>query len=87
MRRGDVVIVRGKGDFGKTRPAVVIQSDAHGLELNSVTVCPMSTHLVERGRLRLDVSPSMANGLRSPSQIMIDKIQTYMKDKVVGSNR
>ena len=27
MKRGDVVIVSAPGDFGKPRPAVVIQSD------------------------------------------------------------
>jgi mRNA interferase MazF len=27
MRRGDIVIVAFAGDFGKPRPAVVVQSD------------------------------------------------------------
>ncbi len=27
MRRGDIVIVAFSGDFGKPRPAVIVQSD------------------------------------------------------------
>ena len=28
MRRGDIVVVAAPGDYGKPRPAVVVQADA-----------------------------------------------------------
>ena len=48
----------------------------------SVTVCPLTTLLIEESRLRIIIEPSGANGLAHRSQVMIDKIQTYMKDNV-----
>lgn len=80
--RGSVVIVKGMGD--KTRPAVVVQSDAFMEAVDSITVCPMTTHLISRSRLRINVAPTKANGLVEQSQVMVDKLQTYMKEKVQG---
>jgi mRNA interferase MazF len=37
MRRGDVVTVAASGDYGKPRPAVIVQSDT----FPSVIVCQM----------------------------------------------
>jgi mRNA interferase MazF len=80
LARGSIIIVKGLGD--KTRPAVVVQSDAFMDAVGSVTVCPLTTHLIGRSRLRIDVPPSATNGLAENSQIMVDKLQTYMKNKV-----
>jgi mRNA interferase MazF len=73
-QRGDFVTVAIAGDFGKPRPALVVQSDLFA-ELPSVVVCPLTTHLrTDADQFRLDVAPSNANGLREASQITIDKI-------------
>jgi len=88
MQRGDFVTVAVPGDFGKPRPALVVQSDLF-LELDSVVVCPLTTHLrADAGEFRLDVLPSEGNGLREPSQVTIDKITCLRVSKigpVIGS--
>jgi len=43
MRRGDVVTVATAGDYGKKRPAVIVQSDAFPESHVSVIICQMTT--------------------------------------------
>ncbi len=81
MRRGDFVTVAVAGDFGKPRPALVIQADAFAGH-PSVTVLLLSSALVEAPLLRLTVEPEAENGLRQSSQIMIDKTMTVMRGKI-----
>ncbi|MCC7047909.1 MAG: type II toxin-antitoxin system PemK/MazF family toxin [Alphaproteobacteria bacterium] len=73
MRRGDIVTVAAPGDYGKPRPAVIVQTDAFPAAHESVIVCPMTSDLVEAPDFRIVVEPSVATGLRAPSQIMVDK--------------
>jgi mRNA interferase MazF len=43
MERGDIIICALSGDYGKPRPAVVIQSDLFNPTHASITVCPITT--------------------------------------------
>ena len=84
MKRGDLVTIALRGDYGKPRPALVIQSDffdAHP----SVTVLPLTSELRDAPLFRITVEPDGANGLRKPSQIMIDKAVTVARTKVGAS--
>ena len=81
MRRGDLVTVAVSGDFGKPRPALVIQSD-HFDATATVTVLLISSTLVDAPLIRLAVEPGAENGLRKPSQVMIDKAMTVRRDRV-----
>ncbi len=81
MRRGDLVTIAIAGDFGKPRPALVIQSD-HFAETGTLTVLMVSATLVEAPLIRVTVQPSAENGLRKPSQVMIDKAMTVKRDKI-----
>jgi len=81
MMRGDLVSIAIQGDFGKPRPALVIQADQYD-ELATLTVLPVTSTLVAAPLLRITVSPSAENGLRRPSQVMIDKVVTVKRDKV-----
>jgi mRNA interferase MazF len=82
MKRGDIVTVAVSGDFGKPRPAVIVQADAFDATL-SVTVMPLTSELREDvPLLRLTVKAGEKSGLRKPSQIMIDKTQTLLRAKV-----
>jgi mRNA interferase MazF len=81
MRRGDLVTVSVQGDFGKPRPALIIQADAFA-DHATVTVLLVSSAMVDAPLLRLTVAPDAANGLRRPSQIMIDKAMTIMRAKI-----
>ena len=80
MQRGDLVTVSLQGDYGKPRPALIIQSDTLTL-LDSVIVCPVSSDLRDAA-FRVTVEPNRLNGLRSLSQIMVDKISTLPRTKI-----
>ena len=83
MKRGDIVTVTAAGDYGKPRPAVVVQSDyLTGAGLGSLIVCLISGHLEEAPAFRLSVEPTPGNGLRKPSQIMIDKVATVRRSRI-----
>jgi mRNA interferase MazF len=79
--RGDLVTIAMQGDYGKPRPALVIQSDQFD-EHASVTVLPVTGTLVAAPLLRITVQPSQRNSLQKPSQVMIDKVLTVKRDKV-----
>lgn len=81
MRRGDFVTVAMQGDFGKLRPALVIQSDQFS-EHTTVTVLPVTSTLVAAPLLRVTVQPTPESGLQKPSQVMVDKAMTMKRDKV-----
>ncbi|NKD45999.1 type II toxin-antitoxin system PemK/MazF family toxin [Haematospirillum jordaniae] len=81
MRRGDLVTISLPGDFGKPRPALVIQSDQF-IETATVSVLLMTGTLVDAPLIRMDIVPDTDNGLRKTSQIMVDKVMTVRRDKV-----
>ncbi len=88
MRRGDVVTVVAPGDFGKPRPAIVVQTDMlTAAAATSVVLCLISSHLVEAPAFRISVEPNADNGLQQTSQIMVDKLLTVPRariGKVIG---
>lgn len=81
MMRGDLVTISLQGDFGKPRPALVIQSDQFN-EHATVTVLPVTGTMVAAPLLRVTVHPDADNGLQKPSQVMVDKAMTVKRDKV-----
>ena len=84
MIRGDFVTIAIQGDFGKPRPSLVIQADQFS-EHSSITILPVTSTLVAAPLLRVTVQPTTENGLRKPSQVMVDKAMTVRRDKV-GQN-
>lgn len=82
MRRGDVVTVAVTGDFGKPRPAVVVQTDALPAEHSSVVVCQMTSEFSEAPDFRVTVDPTEQNGLRVRSQVMADKPVTIRRERI-----
>jgi mRNA interferase MazF len=81
MRRGDFVTIVLQGDFGKPRPALVIQSDRFS-EHSSLTVLPVTTTLVAAPLLRVTVKASETSGLKQESQVMVNKAMTVKRDKI-----
>lgn len=81
MKRGDLVTIALQGDYGKPRPALVIQSDLFDAH-PSVTILPVTSELHKAPLFRVDVSPNDENGLRKQSQVMIDKAQTVSREKI-----
>jgi len=81
MKRGDLVTIAMSGDFGKPRPALVVQANQFE-EHATMTVLLMSSTLVDAPLLRVTVAPSPGNGLRQTSQVMIDKAMTVRREKL-----
>lgn len=74
MKRGDLVTVALQGEHGKPRPALVIQSDLFAQLTSTVTVALLTSTQVDAPLLRIPIEPSQMNGLRQPSDVMIDQI-------------
>jgi len=79
-RRGDLVTVSLQGDYGKPRPALVVQSDLLDA-LDSVVLCPVTSDL-RTAAFRVTVEPTSVNGLRVLSQVMVDKLSTLPRAKL-----
>jgi mRNA interferase MazF len=73
VKRGDIISVAAPGDYGKPRPAVVIQSDWLKAT-DSVLVALVTSALADAPLYRLQLEPTETNGLEVTSQIMVDKI-------------
>lgn len=84
MKRGDLVTASLPEDYGKPRPALIIQSDLFDEHL-SVTVLPITSELKNTPLFRVLVEPSKENGLRKSSQVMIDKAHTVAREKLSPS--
>lgn len=80
MKRGDLVAVSSPGAYGKPRPAVVVQSDALD-ESGSVLVCLLTSDQRDAPFYRLPLTPTPENGLRVPSDVMIDKVVALARAK------
>ncbi len=81
MTRGDLVTIALSGDFGKPRPALIIQSDQFD-QTGTVTVLLVSGTLVDAPLIRTTIDPNPTNGLRKRSQIMVDKAMSVKRDKI-----
>ena len=82
MKRGDVVLVALPGDFGKPRPAVVVQTDTLNPMHESIVICPLTSTLHDASAVRVTVQPTTENGLRQASQVMTDKLYTLRRRRV-----
>ncbi|MDP4027150.1 type II toxin-antitoxin system PemK/MazF family toxin [Methylobacterium sp. NEAU 140] len=80
MKRGDLITIAISGDYGKPRPALVVQDDAFA-ELPSVTVLQLTSDVHAEHAIRITVIPGAANGLRKPSQVMVDRAMTVPRTK------
>ena len=82
LKRGAVVTYSG-GPYGKPRPAVVVQNDLALVEPASVTLCPITTFVIDETEdFRIPVEPNDRNGLQQPSFIMSDKLITLPVQRI-----
>ncbi len=81
MRRGDLVTVALSGDYGKPRPALVVQSDAFH-QLESVILAPLTSTIIDAPLLRISIEPTESNGLRKPSAVMVDKLVAVPRSRI-----
>jgi len=81
MSRGDLVMVAAPGDYGKPRPAVIVQSNAIPESHSSVVICQITSELVEAD-FRITIEPGPDTGLRVRSQVMADKPVTIRRERI-----
>ena len=79
-QRGDLVTVSLQGDYGKPRPALIVQSDLLN-NLDSVVLCPVTSDL-RSAAFRVTLEPNPTNGLRVLTQVMVDKLSTLPRAKI-----
>jgi mRNA interferase MazF len=85
LTRGDIVTVALPGEFGKPRPAVVIQSDLFAGH-TTVTVLPVTSTVTQESPLfRLRLMPSGEHGLRTPSDVMVDRTMSVRPNRIGGT--
>jgi mRNA interferase MazF len=82
VKRGDIVLAVARGDYGKPRPAVIVQSDLFNPTHASLLVCLLTTELINAPLFRLPMEATPANGLRETSQIMVDKLLALPRERI-----
>jgi mRNA interferase MazF len=70
------------GDFGKPRPVVIVQADAFLEHHASFTVCPLTSHLTGLRLFRVVIAPDERNGLKEPSEVMVDKLNSLRRERI-----
>jgi mRNA interferase MazF len=74
VKRGTIVVVAARGAHtGKPRPALVVQSNLFNPTHSSITICPITSDCLDASLFRLTLPPGSRTGLKSVSQVMIDK--------------
>ena len=82
IARGQIVLCVIAGDYGKPRPALVIQSDLFNEAHPSITLLPITSQLIDTPLFRIPVKANKASGLNQNSQIMVDKITAVRRDRI-----
>lgn len=79
--RGTIVITALPGEYGKPRPAVVVQSNALA-GIKSCVICPFTTSDDHAPILRPFIAPTETNGLEAECFVMVDKITAMPEAKL-----
>ena len=82
LKRGDVVVSVVSGDYGKPRPAVIVQADLFNPTHASITICPLTSHFVDAPLFRIPVEPGSGTGIRVLSHLMIDKVMSVPRERI-----
>jgi len=80
LKRGDIVLVVFTGEFGKPRPALVIQTDT-AIPSEYITCIPITGTLKRVPDVRVPIDPTPQNGLTKPSELMVDLVQTASRSR------
>ena len=63
LKRGDIVTIAVPGDYGKPRPALIIQADVVNDIHSSITVVPRTSTIVDAPLFRITRDLGRQNGL------------------------
>jgi mRNA interferase MazF len=84
MKRGDIVLCVIAGDYGKPRPALVIQSDLFNEVHPSLKLLPITSHLIDTPLFRIPLKASKTTGLKdtwdqtSPTRLLPSRIERVL---------
>ena len=82
MKRGELWVAAGGGDYtGKPRPVVIVQDDRFE-QAKSVTVCAVTSDPTDAPLFRVALAPAPENGLHEDCRVMVDKITTVRRERL-----
>jgi len=81
MKRGDIIILAPLSPFNKIRPGLIVQAELFA-ETENVTIALITSDLSRTTGLRIPISPTAGNGLRKPSEVMVDNLQTAPLNRI-----
>jgi mRNA interferase MazF len=84
INRGEVVICAAPEDYGKPRPAVVVQSGLFNRTHSCVVVCLITGHLEDALLFRIPIPVGGSTGLERPSQVIVDKVVAIPRNNITG---
>jgi mRNA interferase MazF len=83
VKRGDLVVVTARGSYtGKPRPALIVQDDLFNETHASLTVCPVTSELVDAPLFRVALPHGPRTGLVATSHVMVDKIVSVPRPSI-----
>jgi mRNA interferase MazF len=66
----------------KPRPALVVQADLFNKTHASITVCPVTSDVIDAPLFRIALPPGARTGLQSASQVMVDKVVSVPRSAI-----
>ena len=80
--RGDLVVGVFGGDFGKPRPAVIVQSDFFLETHSTIVLCPVTSDLKGADLFRVPLTAKETPGIRKDSEVMVDKLRAIERRRI-----
>jgi mRNA interferase MazF len=74
VNRGEIIIGAPESPFNKPRPALIVQDRLQDFS-ETLLVAPITSDLEHLPGIRVPIAPTSTNGLRKPSEVMIDMLQ------------
>ena len=78
-------MVAARGVYtGKPRPALIVQADLFNPTHASLTICPITSACVDAPMFRITLPAGARTGLRTMSQVMVDRIVSVPRTTIDG---
>jgi mRNA interferase MazF len=74
LQKGDIILCVMSSDFGKVRPAIIMQNTDLITTTSTIIACPLTTQINENILNRPIIYADKKSGIKKTSQIMVDKI-------------
>lgn len=81
MNRGEIWTAADGAYASKPRPVLIVQDDRLDAT-DSVTVAPLTTHVVDAPLVRVPIAADELSGISANSYAMVDKVTTVRRGKL-----